>query len=89
MLVTIDFQHAHSMGTNSNKSHSLDKLPMLCNWKSLHKYICYLISSRDVFEFNIPIFNTLSDEVMVDLDVFGASMVSRVDSEGQSPLIVT
>ncbi len=58
-------------------SHKLNKFFMFESLKSLHKDIGYLVSHRDIVEFNITIVDAFMDEMLMYLDVFRACVESQ------------
>src|SRR5260370_30592333 len=89
MLVTVDTQHAHSMGTNTNEAHRKCEFVVFCMGETFCKNVGYLISCWDIFKFDILTSNTFPNKVMANLNVFGPCMRSRINSKHQNTLIVT
>ena len=56
--------------------------------KSLGKHVCDHIISRAIDELNRAIFNDIVNEMKVDADVFGVSMILMIICECDGGLIV-
>src|SRR5260370_40776709 len=87
-LVTVDFQHAHSMGMNTYESHTQCELAVLRDGKAFGEDIGYLISRRDVLEFDVSIGNTIPNKMVMDTDMFHTCMESRVNRECKGTLVI-
>jgi hypothetical protein len=64
------FQHAPSV--RAAYTHTCSKPVMLLVAEALGEDICDLSVGRDVFEVDLLFFNLLAQEVVMDVDMFGA-----------------
>ena len=72
----------------SNESQHLDESFVFGGLKSLHEDIGYLVGHWNILKFDTSFFNTFSNVVLMNMDVFCVSMEGWVDCKCQSTLIV-
>ena len=85
MLVTIDVQYTHSMGTNTNEAHWQCKFAVFHIGETFCKNVGYLISCWDIFKFDILTGNTIPNKMMSNLNVLGPAEGCFLELHAMAP----
>ena len=72
-----------------HNTHLVSEVDMLAPWERLRQNVCYLLIRGNVLEFHNSFLNPISDEVILDPNVFGPVMKYMILREFDITLIIT
>jgi len=57
--------------------------------KTFGEDVCHLIDNRDKFQINIFVGHPFTNEVHINLNMFGTGVEDRIESQGDCPNVIT